>query len=313
MRPSSSTTALLAALALSGALSAQQTRREVLGGTLNAVTRSAVAKGNSIRVDATRILEDFEVWLDFRGAQDLEYSVFRCYAEGGTYEQVARATLSTNGAGARWYRSPTLDLALLCGSHYVLAVSWPLSATYFFSTADTQALSFGAHTFAHAVGTHPLPAGFATQSNDFAVYYMALRTRVPGSSDADVTCVGQSCSSGARAAPELGSSGPPLLGDALFELQLFGAAEGTLGTILLAPDLLATPLPLAGSCELYLDLSTASIALGTTTFDAALFARFPFPLPRDGSLRGQSVPIQGFALDAASALAVTNALQLRFW
>jgi hypothetical protein len=304
--------ALLIASALAPHLAAQS-RREILGTTANAATRSAAAKGNSLRIDQTVVLESFEIYLDFRGAQDLEFSVFRCYAEAGTYAQVARVVVPTNGQGRRWYASGALDLFLLCGSHYILAVSWPGSATYFYDTTETQALSFGEHTFGYAPGTHPLPTSIATSSNDYAVYNLAVKTHLPDSDEPDVTCSGESCSTSATRAPELGTSAAPFLGTASFELQLFGSPEGTLGTVLLAPSLLAAPLPLVGSCELYLDLSSVYFALGTASFDAARFARFPFPLPNDGSLRGQSVALQGFAVDAASALATANALVLELW
>ncbi|MBL8896919.1 MAG: hypothetical protein JNM84_04800 [Planctomycetes bacterium] len=304
--------ALLASALLASGLTAQ-TRREILGTTANAATRTAAAKGNSLRVDRTVVLESFEIFLDFRGAQDLEFTVFRCTDEAGTYAEVARVVVPTNGQGRRWYSSGALDLFLLCGSHYLLAVSWPGSATYFYDTTETQALSFGEHTFGYAPGVHPLPASITTNSNDYAVYNLAVKTHLPDTDEPDVTCSGESCSTSATRAPELGVSGAPFLGTASFELQLFGAPEGTLGTVLLAPSLLATPLPLVGSCELYLDLSSATFSLGAVSFDAARFARFPFPLPRDGSLRGQSVALQGFAVDAASALAVANALVLKLF
>ncbi|MBK9387626.1 MAG: hypothetical protein IPN34_22660 [Planctomycetes bacterium] len=304
--------ALLFTCALAPELAAQS-RREILGSTANAATRSAVAKGSSIRVDQTVVLEYFEIYLDFRGEQDLEFSVFRCYDEAGSYAPVARVVVPTNGQGRRWYSSGTLDLFLLCGSHYLLAVSWPGSATYFYDTAEAQTLSFGEHTFGYALGVHPLPASIATSSNDYAVYNLALKTHLPDTDEPDVRCSGESCSTSATRAPELGASGAPFLGTASFELQLFGAPEGTLGTVLLAPALLTTPLPLLGSCELYLELSSASFSLGAASFDATRFARFPFPLPNDGTLRGQSVALQGFAVDAASALAVANALELSLW
>jgi hypothetical protein len=60
--------------------------------------------------------------------------------------------------------------------HYIVAVSWAGSLSYFYNTGDSQPTSFGEHTHGYALGLHPLGATLESTSNDQAIYHQRLTT-----------------------------------------------------------------------------------------------------------------------------------------
>jgi hypothetical protein len=295
---------------LLGATAAAQTV-DVVGTSASRSQRTALAKGNSFRVDTTVVLDSFEMWFDFSGAQTVEFYIYRCPTEGGTYTQLLRTSVPLTGNGPGWYSSGALQFPLICGGHYVLATSWPGTLAYYFGTGNSQPVSFGEHTFAYALGTHPLPASFTTTSNDQAIYHMRLLTNAPGAGDPDVDCVGTSCATSGAPAPELGTAFLPRTGTPAFAFLLSGSVSGRIGAAMVTPGLLPFPIPIAGSCELFVDPTVTFVLLGPATLDAAGAASFAAPIPPDVSLRGARVAAQAFVLEASSgALDTSNALDL---
>lgn len=149
---------------------------DIVGDTSNSGTASGRAKGNSYQVDIDVLLEEMEFWLNFSTTQTLTYYVFHCPDEFGTYTEVFRESGSVSGTGPGWYSSGPVAIDLSAGSHYIIAVSWDGSLTYYYGTGDSQAVSFGYHTHGYATGYDPLPASFQSMSNDQAIYHQRLST-----------------------------------------------------------------------------------------------------------------------------------------
>jgi hypothetical protein len=146
--------------------------------SLNA-TSSSVAKANVYRIDASTTLRQQEMRLNFSGARTLTFSVHRSLTEFGVFTRVQTNSVATTGTGLGWYSSGPLSVPMDAGAFYMIGVSWPGSAQYFFDDADLQPVSFGAHVHAHATGLHPLGDSVASPSNDFAIYNQRLTTGVP--------------------------------------------------------------------------------------------------------------------------------------
>lgn len=292
-------------------MSSAQTQ-DVVGSTTNRSQRGGIAKGNSFRIDTTVILDSFDMWLDFTGPQAVDYYVYRCPSEAGTYVQLLQTTVQLAGTGPGWYSSGSLQFPLICGGHYVLAISFPGTLAYYYGVGNSQAVSFGEHTFAHATGTHPLPASFTTASNDQAIYHMRTWTVLPGATDPDVSCIGVSCATSTSSAPELGVAQLPRLGSNGFELLLSGSTPALLGVAMVTPGLLPFGVPIAGPCELYVDPTLSFILIGPLNLNASGAANFAAPIPQDPSLRGARLGAQSFVIDVTTgALDTTNALALR--
>ncbi len=151
---------------------------DVVGDTSNSSSAAGRAKGNSYQVDIDVILDEAEFWLNFSDSQTLTYYVFVCPTEFGTYTEVYRASEPVSGSGVGWYSSGTLSVEMDSGFHYIIAVSWTGTMTYYYGTGDSQATSFGSQTHGYASGFDPLPASFQSTSNDQAIYHQRLNTTV---------------------------------------------------------------------------------------------------------------------------------------
>jgi hypothetical protein len=149
---------------------------DVVGGTTNPASADGRAKGNAYRIDVDTRLDEVEFWLSFTGTQTLTYYVFDSPVEFGTYTEVFRDSEMVGGTGAGWYSSGTLNIQLVAGRYYIIAVSWNGSMTYYYDTGDTQATSFGAHVHGYALGYDPLPSSFGSYANDQAIYHQRLMT-----------------------------------------------------------------------------------------------------------------------------------------
>jgi hypothetical protein len=151
---------------------------DVVGDTSNNSSGEGRAKGNAYRVDVTTRLDEVEFWLNFSDTQTLIYYVFESPVEFGTYTEIYRDTEVVSGSGAAWYSSGTVNVPLIGGHYYIIAVSWDGYMVYYYGVGDSQATSFGAHVHGYAVGFNPLPSSFESTSNDQAIYHQRLMTTV---------------------------------------------------------------------------------------------------------------------------------------
>ena len=108
-------------------------------------------------------------------------------------------------------------------------------------------------------------------------------------------------------APQIGAFGAPVLGDALFRLEILGAPAN--GIVALGLSTGAGALPLGGGCTLYLNGAIATVA---AVANAAGFTSLLFPIPPNPALVGFSLTGQAAALDAAAPLGLTLTSQLTF-
>jgi hypothetical protein len=168
-------TRALAAFALAGVASAQTI--DVVGGTTNPVNGSARAKGNAYEVTAATNLTLAEFYLDFAGPQTLRTTVHSCATEFGSYSQIFETGGVVNGAGAGWYSNGAIQVPLAAGTYYLVAVSWSGTLRYFYTTGDSQPVSFGSHVHGYASGAHPLPGVFSSSVNDQAIYHQRLTSQ----------------------------------------------------------------------------------------------------------------------------------------
>lgn len=151
---------------------------DVVGGTANTGSGSALAKGNAYRADLGTGLVEAEFWLDFTGSQTLAFYVYHSPVEFGTYSQVFTSSTTVAGTGPGWYSSGPINFRLQAGSYYIIALSWSGAMTYYYGTGESQVVSFGEHVHGYATGSHPLPASFSSTSNDQAIYHQRLTTDV---------------------------------------------------------------------------------------------------------------------------------------
>jgi hypothetical protein len=149
---------------------------DIVGEPINPTIGTGLAKGNSYRVDISVFLNEAEFWLSFTGTQTLTYYVYVSTVEFGTYTEVYRDTQIVTGSGAGWYSTGPLCVALNAGYHYIIAVSWDGTLTYYFGVGDSQNTSFGAYTHGYASGTDPLPPSIESLVNDYAIYHQRLTT-----------------------------------------------------------------------------------------------------------------------------------------
>lgn len=149
---------------------------DIVGDTSSSSSGTGRAKGNSYQVDISVILEEMEFWLNFTSTQTLTFYVFVCPDEFGTYTEVYRESESVTGSGAGWYSSGSLSVPLDAGYHYIIAVSWDGTLTYYYGVGEIQPVSFGYHTHGYASGYDPLPASFESTNNDQAIYHQRLTT-----------------------------------------------------------------------------------------------------------------------------------------
>ncbi|MCD4700648.1 MAG: hypothetical protein K8S24_02205 [Candidatus Aegiribacteria sp.] len=149
---------------------------DIVGSSSNSGSGAGRAKGNSYEVNIDIVLDEAEFWLNFSNTMMLTYYVFTCPDEFGTYTEVYRNSESVTGTGAGWYSSGPVSVDLDAGSHYIIAVSWDGTLTYYFDTGESQATSFGSYTHGYASGSDPLPASFNSLSNDQAIYHQRLTT-----------------------------------------------------------------------------------------------------------------------------------------
>ena len=149
---------------------------DIVGDASNAATNVGVAKGNSYRVDMGVVLNRAEFWLNFSSTQTLTYYLFSCPSEFGVYSEVWRDSETVTGTGAGWYPSTAIDLDLSPDNHYIIAVSWNGTMTYYYGVGDEQPVSFGSYVHGYATGSDPLPSSFSSTSNDQAIYHQRLTT-----------------------------------------------------------------------------------------------------------------------------------------
>lgn len=152
---------------------------DIVGDTSNTATDPGRAKGNAYRIDTSVVLSEAEFWLNFSDLQTLTFYVFDSPDEFGTYTEVYRQSAAVTGSGAGWYTSGSLAVTLMAGTHYIIAVSWTGTMTYYFAAGESQDTSFGAFVHGYASGFDPLPPSFDSLSNDFAIYHQRLTTDSP--------------------------------------------------------------------------------------------------------------------------------------
>jgi hypothetical protein len=152
---------------------------DTLGGT-NAATGIGRAKGNSYEIVTATTLIEAEFLLDFSGVQTLRFTVHSSPTEFGTYTEIFQRSAQVTGIGLGYYSSGPISVPLTAGGHFIIAVSWDGSVGYFYGVGDSFAVSFGNHTHGYATGTNPLPAMFASNVNDQAIYSQQLTTSTSG-------------------------------------------------------------------------------------------------------------------------------------
>lgn len=149
---------------------------DIVGSSLNASSATGRAKGNSYQVDTSVILGKMEFWLNFTTTQTLRFYVFVCPEEFGTYTEVYRDSATVTGSGGGWYSSGPVSVPMDAGYHYIIAVSWNGTLSYYFDTGDIQPVSFGYYTHGYPYGYDPLPFSFLSSVNDQAIYHQRLTT-----------------------------------------------------------------------------------------------------------------------------------------
>jgi hypothetical protein len=150
---------------------------DVVGGTDNkSSNKVALAKGNAYRVDIDVYLTQAEFWLEFSTTQTLMFYVFTSPGEFGTYNKIFESSKVVTGTGATWYSSGAISVPMPKDNHYIIAVSWDGTLSYFYNSGDSEFTSFGEHVHGHALGTHPLPQTITSNSNDKAIYHQRLTT-----------------------------------------------------------------------------------------------------------------------------------------
>ena len=153
---------------------------DTVGSAANAPIGSQLAKGNSYEVTTATTLTQAEFHLNFGTSQTLTFTVHQCATEFGSYSEVFRSSALVAGTGLGWYSSGPISVPLAAGTHYIVAVSWSGTMTYYYGVGDSQAISFGAHTHGYAVGQDPLPNMFSSSFNDGAIYFQRLTTGPAG-------------------------------------------------------------------------------------------------------------------------------------
>lgn len=152
---------------------------DIVGDTSNYATDPGRAKGNAYRIHTSVVLSEAEFWLDFSDLQTLTFYVFESPEEFGTYTEVYRQSAAVTGSGVGWYTSGPLAVTLMADTHYIIAVSWTGTMTYYFGSGDSQDTSFGAYVHGYASGYDPLPPSFDSLTNDYAIYHQQLTTDTP--------------------------------------------------------------------------------------------------------------------------------------
>jgi hypothetical protein len=280
------TTTVAAAVALAAIAPCQTI--DVVGSTSNTATGTGLAKGNSYVVNVPTInLVRMEFWLTFTTTATLSFYVYSSPVEFGTYTQIYTSSATVTGTGSAWYSSPPLVIPLTMGNHYILAVSWTGTVTYYFGVGDTQPTSFGAHTHGYATGLNPLPLSFSSTVNDQAIYHQRVSTLLNNYLSVSQT--------------------GPLVGDVTLSLTN-PSTTGYEGWTLLSSN---TALPVGSGpiLGLWPDALTWSI-LGYPYFpgnpfhfrtgDAGLFPNVPFTAPPGSvsALAGQSFDFAVFLINA---------------
>lgn len=195
---------------------------DVVGGTAyKSSFKTALAKGNSYRVDIDVTLTQAEFWLDFSTTQNLYFYVFESPSEFGTYTKIFETSSQVTGTGATWYSSGPIAVPLPKDNHYIIAVSWDGTLAYYYNTGDSQATSFGSYVSGYAIGAHPLGSTLYHNSNDQAIYYQRLTTE-PGLGSLTVSPTEISAFYGGTFTFTLSGDG---LGDR--DYVLLGSATGT--------------------------------------------------------------------------------------
>lgn len=150
---------------------------DIVGDTSHSNSAAGRAKGNSFEITDYRAIDELEFWLDFTSTQTLTFYVFEGPQEFGTYTEVYRSSQQVTGTGPGWYSSgPVGSTEMYPGQHYIIAVSWDGTLTYFYGTGDSQPVSFGSQTHGYATGYDPLPSTIQSTSNDQAIYHQRITT-----------------------------------------------------------------------------------------------------------------------------------------
>jgi hypothetical protein len=182
---------------------------DLVGGLGYSATDPARAKGNSYEVMSSTTLTQAEFYLNFTGSQTLRFTVHSSPIEFGTYNEIFQTSSAVNGVGPGWYSPGPISVPFVAGTYYIVAVSWSGTMTYYFSTGDSQPVSFGSEVHGYAIGSHPLPPAFSSSVNDFAIYHQRLTTQTvaPGPL---VYCTAGTTTNGCEA--QIAANGNPSVG-----------------------------------------------------------------------------------------------------
>ncbi|MBK9384042.1 MAG: hypothetical protein IPN34_04375 [Planctomycetes bacterium] len=298
---------VLGALAPVGAQQA-----EIIGSLVGRTAHAALAKGNCLRIDRTVVLADFAFHLELAEPQTLVFTIHRAVREDASYVLEQSWAIPAEPAGPSWYSPTALYVPLLAGNHYLLSVSWSGTLTYSFHPAAAWPLSFGEQRYAYWSGAHPLPTALLARNEMPATYLMSLRTQAPSPFDPNTRIAGTGCAPSGLAAPRLSCTEMPLLGNRNFALEVAASAVARPTWLWITPHALPSPIS-HGSCDLYLDLRGALIAIGPVPTQSNEVARYPIAIPYDPAIRGIEVPLQAAAYELASgAVDLSNALFLLY-
>lgn len=149
---------------------------DIVGSTTGTANDTGLAKGNSFVIDTSVTLLETEFWLQFQDSQTLTFYVFESQVEYGDYQDIHRHSRVVTGNGLGWYSSGAMNVNLLAGRHYIIALSWTGTLTYFFGFGGSQETTFGSQTHGFATGTDPLPSTINSEIDDYAIYFQRLVT-----------------------------------------------------------------------------------------------------------------------------------------
>jgi len=136
-----------------------------------------------------------------------------------------------------------------------------------------------------------------------------------------VQITGAGCPTVAGGGFTVGTNGEATLPNPTFGLDISNGPAGGQAWLYLASGIAVSPLSLGGGCNVWLDMASASILVGTGQspfgpfgLDGAGGATLPLPLPAPPALVGQQIDLQGLGADLTNPTAIitSNALTLRF-
>jgi hypothetical protein len=290
--------ALFAALYVASFVPAQTI--DTVGGTNSQPITANTSKSSLYRVDSSRLLFTFEMYLSIPGPDTLTFFAYRHPQRDGNATLEWTLTMPvTGGGGPQWYSSGPIALPLICNNYYLLGVAWSSSVQYYYNIATSGApVSFGAWIRARTM-TPPLPPTTLITGSDVAQYYQRLTT-LPLTG---VGCVGTGCGS---VPPRLVASALPALGTTV-NLHITNATPSVLGVYAFTfGTTLPAPVPLFG-CSAWLNLAGTVIS-NALVLDGTGFGTLPFPIPANPIYTGTQLSLQAGVL--SNPISLTNALDL---